>query len=1445
MFTRNSGLIDQGLQSFCSNANTTNTSSGASSIWYTVNSSIRIAGPSNSSCLKGTSGLNVIFSGSADDGSYNISLPFDFLWLSRTFNGNVFVGSKSYVTFGGESNQYQSLDGTRPNMPTIFIGSANNSVQHLMSGYDARGWRVRFEGTSNISGFRNGSNIIWELLFKFSGGMELCTGTLEAHSSSISALSDGIQSYTEVYSLKSNSFYTFDSQTLNRMAIPTDSCDLSAFIKMYNADLALSGPTFQLPRYTLPPGSYFITASLSAMSNCSWMKAEYVGNGSYFVGDGNSTADYVNPTESSSNYRCHERMLHYDEVNLQVLNVRPSLVTYINGAVSSGSPVLVESGSLVCVRIDGVSSCQVTQPTAFSESLNPKDPEFEDIQRSFKELVSKSRQFLSSNAENLVIFGSSEFSRLFCNRCNGKISPEITLYVDQRFGIGTDDEQGRLSENSGDDLDPDETLLIVQSSNVSYSLEQVCFQFFPLNSTHFAKNCSMFVNATRSRIVRYANDSDSQGFSLRENLYSVSIFVCNYNQSYFNVLYKDPSVYSNRLNSHYNLQWSCIIRPNREPSSGYHSKGANDIPCSNFTASPYYGAATFFDQINSSMVARISCIVSSPHIPWFSPAEAVVVLYPFAHMSVLTQQRIPVNPSLSSLTPENFEMQRAHLLRHSNSSSPFLTLSSNPISEFNFASDIKWESRVPWLNDISSALDDSMFDSDLFVLNSQLSLSSTFLSLGFAYVFRASHFFRGQLSGFSEIVVNMSSPFFEGKVSVLLLPSGLHRISMYRVEVEDEERPLQFSFLQSLDFGLTLQPIGYMQTYSGPLYNDLRPSPVASVFVLTRSASLCTIRTNISVMLSTSRANNHEFILNQFRFGYIDFFLSAHMTLQSYRMAASNFSLERSVTDTGPYSDQYKSRDSLFEKLFLEPFVKVMSLQNLFSEGSHQLFLSPPNEVNFTEILKENSTEVLNLAVPGVQGNEHAAAVFFEAFRAYMNGSFPSLYICRRVIKVISRLVQFELPFSSTVSSSLFGMIARCFDPEVQELADKIAYLAKYVASPPPAISPGVAPLPNVTNPSSTIPLAAGFRNPPQRTLLSALGSMRGTCYMRVGAVESDLTDVTKRYSVIPATGDPSTWNVVFNSTLVVSSTNLSVYRYFSRGSNLSPNDTQVGPAFMSNSFGGSWSDSDSVFAADVANSSRISGLWGGPGTGLTALFKFFDFAQQGTFGVLVELGWVLLDESKAFDETSRSDAELLTFPFDNSWNVTQEHLNLNVAPYRCSYDVKLPVSTDPTPRLVMPSNTLHAGDIFRPPHHTQRHLLQESGLELLRNDITSSQKTLIRNLMDDFSSICDRMRITSSTSGAPVSFLFYSTMIYSRAFYTRAGVSMETPRFNSLNSLGVPVACSSILVNIHSLVPADPSLDFHRSSICIGVTAKRLAPATPTAGGTIGATKIKSADLF
>jgi len=90
------------------------------------------------------------------------------------------------------------------------------------------------------------------------------------------------------------------------------------------------------------------------------------------------------------------------------------------------------------------------------------------------------------------------------------------------------------------------------------------------------------------------------------------------------------------------------------------------------------------------------------------------VLYPLPQNDALTQQRIPVNPTISALNVENIAIQRAHMLRCFNTSSPFVAFSSDPIPSFSYASQVQWKSRVPWLNDISSAMQDAMFDSGVF-----------------------------------------------------------------------------------------------------------------------------------------------------------------------------------------------------------------------------------------------------------------------------------------------------------------------------------------------------------------------------------------------------------------------------------------------------------------------------------------------------------------------------------------------------------------------------------------------------------------------------------------------------------------------------------------------------------------------------------------------------------
>jgi len=181
-------------------------------------------------------------------------------------------------------------------------------------------------------------------------------------------------------------------------------------------------------------------------------------------------------------------------------------------------------------------------------------------------------------------------------------------------------------------------------------------------------------------------------------------------------------------------------------------------------------------------------------------------------------------------------------------------------------------------------------------LNSQISIPTPLLSLGFGYIFRVSHFFRGQLSGFSEVVVSMSAPFFQGKFAVSKLAFGRHRLSTYQIEIDAEDRPLHLSFLQLLDIDLTLQPMGFSQTYSGLLYDYFEPDYNCSVAIIKKTASSSTARSIVSVsrsVLKTYQApqlSDLQAIISQYQLGSAGFYHSAQMILQTYRMLSITIS---------------------------------------------------------------------------------------------------------------------------------------------------------------------------------------------------------------------------------------------------------------------------------------------------------------------------------------------------------------------------------------------------------------------------------------------------------------------------------------------------------------------------------------------------------------------------
>ena len=110
---------------------------------------------------------------SVDDNFVTISLGFNIIYNGTTYN-TVYVGSNSYITFGGGASDYSGLSAaTTPARPTIKMSAADNSYQKVTSGspLGAGTKTIRFEGTASTAGTVFGPNMVWEITF-YSGSSQ-------------------------------------------------------------------------------------------------------------------------------------------------------------------------------------------------------------------------------------------------------------------------------------------------------------------------------------------------------------------------------------------------------------------------------------------------------------------------------------------------------------------------------------------------------------------------------------------------------------------------------------------------------------------------------------------------------------------------------------------------------------------------------------------------------------------------------------------------------------------------------------------------------------------------------------------------------------------------------------------------------------------------------------------------------------------------------------------------------------------------------------------------------------------------------------------------------------------------------------------------------------------------------------------------------------------------
>ena len=101
-----------------------------------------------------------------DDQSYNVPIDFPIEFLGNAYtNGNVYLVSNSYLTFGASATNYIPVGpGTVP-VPAIFVGATDLSNQKYYYGY-ADGtdvYVIGYEGSNDTYGETGYSNITWEM----------------------------------------------------------------------------------------------------------------------------------------------------------------------------------------------------------------------------------------------------------------------------------------------------------------------------------------------------------------------------------------------------------------------------------------------------------------------------------------------------------------------------------------------------------------------------------------------------------------------------------------------------------------------------------------------------------------------------------------------------------------------------------------------------------------------------------------------------------------------------------------------------------------------------------------------------------------------------------------------------------------------------------------------------------------------------------------------------------------------------------------------------------------------------------------------------------------------------------------------------------------------------------------------------------------------------------
>lgn len=159
-------------------------------------------------------GWTGIQNASGDDSFKSVPLPFSVKMFGTSYN-SVYVGSNSYITFGGGSSSFSGLSASNPAYNKIIFGGSDNSYQRVSYYSTSKYVRIRYEGTASSSGTVGSPNIVVELTIfnpeytiNNSTVIEMLVGN-HGRTSGVSNISNAAGTISVPYTLTPSTSYVF------------------------------------------------------------------------------------------------------------------------------------------------------------------------------------------------------------------------------------------------------------------------------------------------------------------------------------------------------------------------------------------------------------------------------------------------------------------------------------------------------------------------------------------------------------------------------------------------------------------------------------------------------------------------------------------------------------------------------------------------------------------------------------------------------------------------------------------------------------------------------------------------------------------------------------------------------------------------------------------------------------------------------------------------------------------------------------------------------------------------------------------------------------------------------------------------------------------------------------------------------------------------------------